>query len=1299
MKKTFWLATVLECSLISIFLIVVISTFPLNSLSFMQGLYFFVLCIIANIILIPLKQVFKSSQLRKITNNILILTIISSIYASINGIIFVYLNFNFFKVSSEFFRNLVNLFQSFTFTQIFIARIFVTSFYSTLFSGFSLIIFTLLLLISVIFSVGLLYLYFDFQDMNLSYNKTFSTPIFHFWKLNKLITKLLVIGTVSSLILCIISILIGGITLPQMIFKYGNSDAFLIFMAILLIYAFISLLLFIVVLVIATIPYGMSFLTNISDDSNLKNSIGVISSKFAYPCIYIISKTIKFIFPYSFLSPFTECIYYFVIYRLLYSSTRNKFIPISSELRDFTLDFLLKFKFSPFSTKLVFLFLFSKDDYIDCKLELSNAFALQTFLFGDIKISDIVYENLKNDLLILGNQDVLIFNRISNCICEYYIKTSQYNSLISFWNDVQTSIARQNSLLSLTYLANWMKVNFATGKYSSTSYFELAKKIFKQKNSAVIVSEAIAIKSKSLSSFVFSLLFKDKVNSPQELFTCLQIMTMVGGINRLNNEVSNSRGGNSQVIAAFTEFSNLIKQKYDVQNKIYLCLLPNSDNKDIFPSEAENIKALKIFYNAKLLGAELSFLNPFASENLKLVPLILTLKKYDSSLSIFDTLIKVTSDQSRYTDLAFLKCCKGKFLFNEGILDKSILLLEEGLSLYEGIRHSISTDQLGVSVGSNYLQYYDWLIETLIKNGNFEQALNYVERASGRALLDLVSGKTFYSTNASSNPVQQVIVKIRTLSLKFFFLQLELYQPIPLLKFFPSSFKRQLEKKFYENKAQKLGIILQEIIKLEQKLDKLDPMASTLVKIDCLSYSSNNKETPSLISLFQDKHIAKNEIVLCFHIIYNSEYVTAKRDWGKIVGFVLYFHEGVLHLNYHFIDSKEIVAKLQESCRNIHSNIDRARQPVHKLTEQPQGRQRNELASDVSLISSSLIGPLLKKLPNRYDRIIISSKGELQFLPWCILSKDSEQNLYKQNYKSLVEQYRVRLTPNLSFLYLLKQRDKLKAQSRKNRYLVVGIEQCPSLSQYLFWSGVETTRIGQIYSPESLILKDEEVDLLFREEFKKAEIIHFSGHAFYQESSSIKNSLDETYLGLYQSNITASQILDGALANPNAKTMILSACSTGRGDLTISGSEVLGLERALFYAGLSSIVTTLWAVSEFSTAIFMIKFHKLWQSKSNTLSSLADSLAQTQLWLKQVNWADLNKEFPTIKQDVSACIDSYERLIRYARAENDKSTANKLEELRNYYGNVVLPALHSESTKVPFAEPYYWAAFQAKGIG
>lgn len=58
----------------------------------------------------------------------------------------------------------------------------------------------------------------------------------------------------------------------------------------------------------------------------------------------------------------------------------------------------------------------------------------------------------------------------------------------------------------------------------------------------------------------------------------------------------------------------------------------------------------------------------------------------------------------------------------------------------------------------------------------------------------------------------------------------------------------------------------------------------------------------------------------------------------------------------------------------------------------------------------------------------------------------------------------------------------------------------------------------------------------------------------------------------------------------NASLVTLSACQTGR-NVVAGGDELLGLMRALLYAGASSVVLSYWAVEDQSTARLMADFY------------------------------------------------------------------------------------------------------------
>jgi CHAT domain-containing protein len=147
--------------------------------------------------------------------------------------------------------------------------------------------------------------------------------------------------------------------------------------------------------------------------------------------------------------------------------------------------------------------------------------------------------------------------------------------------------------------------------------------------------------------------------------------------------------------------------------------------------------------------------------------------------------------------------------------------------------------------------------------------------------------------------------------------------------------------------------------------------------------------------------------------------------------------------------------------------------------------------------------------------------------------------------------------------------------------------------------------------------------------------------------------------------LTLEEIFDLRLSKCSLVT--LSACETGLTDIRDNTDEYIGLPSGFFYAGATSVISTLWAVNDVSTAILMIKFYELFLSE--TRPPVAIALRESQLWLKEatvqhlVDW-------------VAGC-----KLISYERKEEMQ---NSIE-----FGQ------RPENKR--YQSPHFWAAFCAIG--
>jgi CHAT domain-containing protein len=881
--------------------------------------------------------------------------------------------------------------------------------------------------------------------------------------------------------------------------------------------------------------------------------------------------------------------------------------------------------------------------------------ASKMFSLGDLNRANLLYEEL---LLLIENAEqesqyrswhtlplIGIIDQSIDELFRYYIKTEQYISALKL-RKYTLSLHSLGHISTLTFLSNSMRFEFAfksDKEYSSTIRAENSLGSAQALNITAILIDRLNIGW--------------RINTLQDLDLCCLAMICN------NSEAETVKAFVAQNSNEISSLRDQLKKFFRQQEVIYA--FNSVACPEIQLDSAEIQAALEPDPEFTMFGYRLSFPNPFLEDNQKLIPLILLQTQSKAFPDIVPPLLENARDESRTIDIAFLECCYGKWLINQGKLEEGSALLYEGIALYEGIRNTIRRDQVGIGFGSRYLAYYDWAIEAALTQGQIELAFDYAERSKARALLDLVSKRTARSDVDSNDPSRLMLNQIQDIDLTLTLLDSQRYSNPFFVKWLPKLWQNPMEQAFIKRQKQYRNDLTNQRAQILRQLEATDPVATALVTLKPLAWKSTETldgQTVSFSALWENRTISENEALLCFHVTHHPSLIPNQQTWSNVIGFVLIKQNNQLSLHHHVIRRQEDLHKLQNQSRNL-VNPD-------------------EMESGIINLSEKLILPLINNLPAHIQALTITANSDLQFIPWAALYTDEDIS------SVVLESYSIRSVPSLSLLYLLGEREHSRSDST-NQILVAGLRKYPNLSNYLFWAGTEVARIAEIYQVEPL--RDEAVDQHFIHQFKYSQIIHYSGHGNYISSSDI-DSHDKISLNFYHQNLSASQILNGALDNPTARAMILSACLTGRGDLTISGNEVLGMERALFHAGLSALLTTLWNVDDFSTALLMIKFHSIWKNSDNTLSTMSTALNQSQIWLKNLTWKQLKQDFPEIEEEIL-------RYIRHCEVLVDGGFRDRNEEQIEYYKEKVLPALASQSLRKPFGDSRFWAAFQIKGLG
>jgi CHAT domain-containing protein len=106
---------------------------------------------------------------------------------------------------------------------------------------------------------------------------------------------------------------------------------------------------------------------------------------------------------------------------------------------------------------------------------------------------------------------------------------------------------------------------------------------------------------------------------------------------------------------------------------------------------------------------------------------------------------------------------------------------------------------------------------------------------------------------------------------------------------------------------------------------------------------------------------------------------------------------------------------------------------------------------------------------------------------------------------------------------------------------------------------------------------------------------HFSVHGKFRPQAPLLSYLELTAGGQDDGELTAAEMF--GLSLKQSRLVVLSACETGQAEAT-HANEVLGMVRALLYAGANTLILSGWAVDAASTGLWMQTFYKEAQGRS-----------------------------------------------------------------------------------------------------
>lgn len=326
--------------------------------------------------------------------------------------------------------------------------------------------------------------------------------------------------------------------------------------------------------------------------------------------------------------------------------------------------------------------------------------------------------------------------------------------------------------------------------------------------------------------------------------------------------------------------------------------------------------------------------------------------------------------------------------------------------------------------------------------------------------------------------------------------------------------------------------------------------------------------------------------------------------------------------------------------------------------------------------------------------------------------------------RALIERNPVCYTPSASVMKFCYA----KRKGRRERALVIGDSR-----NDLLYAREEALQVANLFSTAPYLREQAtKTRVLQHLEQERPDVLHIACHGYFHLPQALNSgimlapeeSMSTAVAEQERWNLTAAEIFDLSL---QADLVTLSACESGINEHR-PGDELIGLTRALIYAGTPSVIVSLWPVNDLSTSLLMQHFYRQWLAGADRPAgqrvTKARALQAAQQYVKNLTARQVD-DYCThhLRQLEQAPVDEPERRLAFSLGRVYAQTvAGDMQQARQHYqelrtqladGAPVLHDLQSRNLSLtepeglpereldysrrPFEHLYYWAPFVLVG--
>ncbi len=214
--------------------------------------------------------------------------------------------------------------------------------------------------------------------------------------------------------------------------------------------------------------------------------------------------------------------------------------------------------------------------------------------------------------------------------------------------------------------------------------------------------------------------------------------------------------------------------------------------------------------------------------------------------------------------------------------------------------------------------------------------------------------------------------------------------------------------------------------------------------------------------------------------------------------------------------------------------------------------------------------------------------GSLHYLAFATLNDGRDY---------LIDRQKLFYLPAASVLkYTLARRN----PEKKSHILAIGNPDLGNTALDLPFAEREAGTLRWNYPDVTTLTRERATESWLREHISEFGIIHIASHGEFDPVNPLFSAIRLTKDSKADGRLQAEEIFG---LDIRADLVVLSACQTGLGDIR-SGDDVVGMNRAFIFAGTHSLMSSLWRVSDVSTAIMMKQFYRNYMTyeKAESLS-------------------------------------------------------------------------------------------------